>query len=106
GTAVYNNPDDMATRSIASNDGNWHFYAGVFSSVTGQRSLYIDGVLAAQETGNAACDLAAAEHLCIGAKDSPPGNSFGNYGTFELYDVRIYNYALTSPGVTQASGGI
>ena len=96
GTDPYGNPDDMATRSIASNDGNWHFYTGVFSAATGLRSLYIDGVLAAQETGNTAYDLAAAEHLCIGAKDSPPGNSFGNYGTFELYDVLIYNYDLSS----------
>ena len=106
GANTYNNPDDLGTRSIQSNDGNWHCYAGVFSSVTGQRSLYIDGVLAAQETGNAAYDLAAAEHLCIGAKDSPPGNSFGNFSAFKIYDARIYNYALTAAGVTQASGGI
>ncbi len=101
GTGVYSNPDDMATRSTQSNDGNWHFYAGVFSAVTGQRSLYIDGVLAAQETGNTVYDLAAAEHLCIGAKDSPSGNNFGNESIFEIYDVRVYNYDLSSTQVQQ-----
>jgi len=99
GTDVYGNPDDMATRSIASDDGNWHLYAGIFSAATGLRSLYVDGVLAAQETGNAAYTLAAAEHLCIGAKDSPPGNSFGNESIFEIYDVRVYNYDLSSTQV-------
>ena len=106
GTEVYGNPDDMATRSIFSNDGNWHFYAGVFSSVSGVRSLYVDGVLAAQETANTAYDLATAEHLCIGAKDSPPGNSFGNFSTLEIYDVRMYNYALTFSNILQVPGEI
>ena len=106
GADPYSNPDDMATRSIASDDGNWHNYAGVFSSVTGVRSLYVDGVLAAQETANTAYDLAAAEHLCIGAKDIPPGNSFGNFSTFEIYDVRVYNYDLTDSEVMQAMGAI
>ena len=59
------------------------------------RTLYIDTLPAATETGNVPYGLAAAEHLCIGAKDSPPGNTFGNYSADEIYDVRVYNYALS-----------
>jgi hypothetical protein len=106
GTAVYGSSDDMATRSIASDNGNWHFYAGVFNSVTGERSLYIDGVLAAQETGNVADITSPAEHLTIAAKDSPPGNTFGNYSSFEIYDVRIYNSGLTSNQVLTIMGTV
>ncbi len=104
GTDVYGNPDDMATRSIASDDGNWHLYAGIFSAATGLRSLYVDGVLAAQETGNAAYTLAAAEHLCIGAKDSPPGNSITNFSSIEIFDVRIYNYPLSQSDIAKYYG--
>ena len=96
GANVYGNTEDMATRSIASNDGLWHHYAGVFDTGTGQRSLYVDGVLAAHATGQVPYVLGVPEHLCIGARDASPGNTFGNYSTFELYDVRIYNYPLSS----------
>jgi hypothetical protein len=106
GAAVYGNSDDMATRSFPSDDGNWHLYAGVFSAVTGQRSLYIDGVLAANESNNVPWLPAAAEHLCIGAKDSPPGNSFGNFSTFEIYDVRVYNYAISPSQILKLLGSI
>ncbi|MGA2750442.1 MAG: LamG-like jellyroll fold domain-containing protein [Verrucomicrobiota bacterium] len=90
--------DDMGS-GITSNDGKWHHYAGVFSAGTGVRSLYVDGVLAAQETGNVACILATNEHVCIGAKDQPPGDTYCCESSFEIYDVRIYNYDLTSSEV-------
>ena len=79
--------------------GSWHFYAGIFSAVTGVRSLYIDRVLAAQESNNVAYNLAASEHLCIGAKDSPPGDNFGSFSSFEIYDVRVYNHDISYPPV-------
>jgi hypothetical protein len=84
-------PDDMASRTIACNDGNWHYYAGTYDVSTGIRSLYIDGQLTAQETGNAAYNLATPEHIMLGGRDT---GSYGNYFTGSLYDVRIYNYAL------------
>ena len=89
-----NTLDDMATTNFPSNDGNWHFYVGTFDAGTGIRDLYVDGSLAAQETGNVAMVMAATEHLCIGAKDSPPGNDFRLFSSFQIFDVRIYNYAL------------
>lgn len=104
GTAVYGNPEDMAATSLTlGNDGLWHCYVGTYNSFTGIRNLYVDGQLAAQETGNALYNMAQAEHLVIGAKDSPPGNNFGNWFTGEIYDVRIYNYDLNSNQVQTLS---
>ena len=96
--------DDLAS-TYPSNDGGWHFYAGTFNANTGVRNLYVDGTLAAQETNNVAYTLAAAEHLVIGGKDSAPGNSFGFFSTFEIYDVRIYNYDVDqwSPATSATS---
>jgi Concanavalin A-like lectin/glucanases superfamily/Immunoglobulin domain len=96
--------DDMATTTVPSNDGGWHYYVGTFDTATGIRDLYVDGLLAAQETNNVAYDIAQYSHLCIGAKDSAPGNSFGAYFTGQIYDVRIYNYAITSSQVLDLYG--
>ena len=97
--------DDMSTTTIPTEDGNWHFYVGVFNASTGVRSLYVDGQLAANESaGNVPYPLASAEHLCIGAKDSPPGNSFGSFSSDQIYDVRIYNYGLTQSNVLALYG--
>ena len=98
-------------------DGQWHHYAGVYDStatnitvtpastnspattnvVVGMRSLYVDGVQVAQQTGQGAYTLNGAGHLTLGTEDLPPGNNYGftGYITANLYDVRIYNYALT-----------
>jgi len=96
--------DDMAT-TFPSDDGNWHFYTGTYDAATGIRSLYVDSVLSAQETNNTLYDLAPFAHVCIGAKDSTPGNTFGQYSTnLGIYDVRIYNYALTAAQISTAYG--
>jgi hypothetical protein len=104
GAAVYGNPDDMASRSIAvGNDGKWHHYAGTFDAGSGARNLYVDGVLAASETGNVPYVLAATNRLMLGAKDSGSSSSssggYGNYFTGNLYDVRIYNSAVAQPQI-------
>ena len=104
GAAVYNNPDDLATRAIAIGaDGQWHHYAGTYDQGSGLRCLYVDGNVAANETGNAAYPLASAEHLVIGGKDSSPGNTFNNYFTGNIYDVRIYSYTLSQSQVRAAA---
>ena len=92
--------DDMGVTNRIS-DGNWHFYAGVFNALTGIRSLYLDGVVVAQETNNNPCIPALPEHLVIAGKDSSPGNSFGSFSALEIYDVRLYNYDLNQSQVTQ-----
>jgi hypothetical protein len=93
GTAVFGNPEDMRG-TIAANDGLWHHYAGTFNASTGERKLYIDGVLSGEETGNHLFTLAPGSHICIGARDA--NGTLGNFFTGRIYDVRIYNYNLTS----------
>jgi hypothetical protein len=95
--------EDMAA-SIGSNDGNWHHYAGTYSPLTGVRSLYVDGVLAATQTGQGPFNPSTDSHLMIGARDNG-GNNFGNYFTGMLYDVRVYDYALPQNQVVSVKNG-
>lgn len=107
GQAVFGNPDDMATTTDPSDDAAWHLYVGTYDESTGIRSLYVDAKLAAQEvSNNVPYILAADEHLCIGAKDVPPGNTFGNFSTLQVFDVRVYDYALTDAQVQALYGVI
>ena len=98
GTAVFGNAEDMRG-TTNSNDGQWHHYAGTLNTSTGERKLYIDGALSGAETGNHSYTLAADSHVCIGARDAH--GTLGNYFTGNIYDVRIYNYGLTSNEVAQ-----
>lgn len=98
GTAVFGNPEDNRG-TIAANDGQWHHYVGTFSANTGARILYIDGVVSGAETGNHAYTLAADSHVCIGARDQHGGLT--GFFTGNIYDVRIYNYDLSSNEVQQ-----
>ncbi len=86
--------EDM-TSSVGSNDGLWHHYTGTYSASTGVRSLYLDGVLVATQTGQGPYSPNRASHVMIGGKDNGTGYTPGNYFTGKIYDVRIYNYALS-----------
>lgn len=70
----------------------WHFYAGTFDTTTGNRNLYVDGLLENQQVSQTPYTLASGSRLMIGARDN---GGIGNYFTGNLYDVRVYNYALT-----------
>ncbi len=78
--------------NITSNDGQWHYYAGTFDTVTGLRNFYVDGRLSQQTTGNTPFSLPSASHLMIGAREN---GTFQAYYTGNIYDVRIYDYALS-----------
>jgi len=84
--------------TLGSADGNWHFYAGVYSPVTGDCKLYVDGVLAAQATGQGPLNPSPDSHLVIGGQDAG-GNAFDNYFTGEIYGVRIYKSELSAAQV-------
>ena len=84
-------------------DGNWHHYVGTYTQ-GGTRNLYVDGTLVAQDTGVGAYNLAAYSHLVIGGIDASPGNTYGTYLTARFYDVRMYNYALSSNAVAALVG--
>lgn len=108
GTAVYGNPDDLASRSIAVNDGRWHHYAGTFDASQGVRRLYVDGELAAAETGNMVYNLAVTNRLMLGARDngstSSSSGGYGSYFTGNLYDVRIYNLSASQAEIRNIAG--
>ena len=97
--------EDM-TSSVGSNDGRWHQYTGTYSASTGVRSLYLDGVLVATQTGQGPYSPTRASHLMIGGKDNGTGISFGNYFTGAIYDVRVYNYALSQSQLAAVVPGL
>ena len=95
--------EDMVAK-LPSDDGNWHHYAGTYSPFTGIRSLYVDGQLAATQSGQGPFNPSSLSHLMIGAKDNN-GTGYGSYFTGEIYDVRVYNYALPEAQVVAAKNG-
>ena len=99
--------DDMAATSLnlSTDTNNWHLYVATYDAPTRVRSLYVDGVLSATETNNGAYALSPSSHLCIGARDNGT-NNFGNYFTGQIYDVRVYNYALTIPPIMAWYGAV
>ncbi len=99
GTAVYGNGEDLAATDAAFNlsaDGQWHHLAGTYNVGTGIRTLYVDGVQGARSTNNSKYRVAAYSHVVIGGFEASPGGTFTEYFDSRFFDVRIYNYDLTS----------
>lgn len=94
-----------ATSLTFGNDGIWHFYAGTYDASTGLRKLYVDGAYVATETNQTPYATAPVEHLCIGARD-PDGSTIASFFTGQLYDARIYNYALSQAALDNLYGQI
>lgn len=88
--------------SINVNDAppKWHHFAGVWDQFTGTRALYVDGVLSHFVYNNPvqALSQAPGKHLALGAREGG-GTDFEGYFSGLLYDVRVYNYSLTSQQV-------
>ncbi|MFH1433216.1 MAG: LamG domain-containing protein, partial [archaeon] len=75
--------------------GGWHYLVGTWSNVTGNLSIYLDGILYDSDTYNAAGLYDGTANLSIGSS----GNN-GSYGTKDDFngtidEVRIWNRALT-----------
>jgi hypothetical protein len=75
---------------------SWHHYAGTYNKSTGIRNLYVDGTLVAQGINAGAYNLSPYSHVVIGGIEDSPGGTINNFFTGSFYDVRIYNYDLTS----------
>ncbi len=92
-TSHNNNPGGTAIVD----DGNWHFIAAVWDGVAGTRKVYVDGVLDIDLANDFGPWISPAQHsLMLGARDD---NGAFNYLNGLLYDVRIYNYALSQSQV-------
>jgi hypothetical protein len=94
--------------SVTIIDGQWHHFAGVWDGVTGIRKCYVDGVLdpSVNLVGDfAPMSMAPNHHVGIGARESSTTGSFESWFNGKLYDVRIYNYAITPAEVTALLSG-
>lgn len=104
GPTVPANGGDLQS-SVGSDDGQWHFYVGTFDGSV--QTLYLDGVQVATQSATGALSPDQPAPLVIGAKSQDGGGvtggsiTGGSYFTNAIYDVRVYNYALTASQVTQ-----
>jgi hypothetical protein len=100
GFTLRGQPNDNGGDSpINVNNANWHHYAAVWDASTTTRTLYVDGVFShAITTGDATIDLATGRHLVLGGRQNNP-TGFSHYFTGNLFDVRIYDNALSQQNV-------
>lgn len=105
GAGAWGNPDDLAASmfNFQGDTNNWHFYVGTYDASARVSTLYVDGVLAAERTNVNVYTMTPASFLCIGGRDNG-GNSFDNFFTGLIYDVRVYNYALSHADVLDEYG--
>jgi hypothetical protein len=105
GPTVAANGGDLPS-SVGSNDGKWHYYVGTFDGQN--QTLYLDGAQVATQSATGQLSPDQPAPLVIGAKSqdgsgiasgSIVGGSYFTGGA--IYDVRIYNYALTAGQVSQ-----
>ena len=90
-------------------DGQWHHFAGVWDGITGIRKCYVDGVLDPNVNlvGDfAPMSMAPNHHMGIGAREASTPGSFEAWFNGKLYDVRIYNYAITQADVASLAGHV
>jgi len=97
--------DDTINSSVTVNDGNWHHIVVSRNQATGEKDIYIDGVLDTSDfdTTNLLND---PQLLTIGAisdasNPDPASPDYNGYNGYEglLDDIQIYNRALTSTEV-------
>ena len=90
------------TTSTAYTDGAWHHVALVFDKTASFRKVYVDGVEKLVATGGTySVNFAPGSHLVIGANQGTAvGSAISSFFPGKMYDVRMYNYALTASQVT------
>ena len=111
--------EDVTLNSTASvNDGNYHHVVVTRNQATGQKIIYIDGVLDTFGSGSTSL-LNAPQKLTLGAladASDPNANDFNYYNGFdgEVDDLQIYAGVLSAgdvaslfanPGATVPDGG-
>ena len=100
----------MTSTPTTYTDGAWHHVALVFDGAatggtTSFRKLYVDGVEKKAVTGTPySVNFAPLSHLVIGGNQANSvGSVVGNFFPGKMYDVRMYNYALTAGQVLDVS---
>lgn len=97
------NSDDTLNSSAGVNDGNYHHIVVTRNQPTGQKIIYIDGVLDSFSSGTTNV-LSDPQKLTIGAMadaSDPNANDFNEYNGFagEVDDLQIYAGAISSNDV-------
>jgi hypothetical protein len=95
--------NDDPNGSVNITGGQWHHFAAVWDGIAGTRKCYVDGVLdpSINLTGDTGpMSLAPNHHVGIGVRESGGAGSFESWFNGKLYDVRIYNYAISASAVT------
>lgn len=92
----------MTSYPTSYTDGAWHHVAVVFDGTASFRKLYVDGVLKNSTTGTAySVTFAPGSHLVIGGNQpTAAGSAISSFFPGKMYDVRMYNYALSPSQVT------
>jgi hypothetical protein len=100
-SGVNGNPNaEDANGSTKISDGKWHHFAAIWDGVAGTRKFYVDGVL--DPNINFTNDFGPmpnpnANPLGLGERyTGGAGSSPGNFLSGILYDVRVYNYAVST----------
>ncbi len=99
-----NNDDAGNGAPMNINDGAWHHYAATWDGIAGVRRLYVDGEVEINLTLNQFGTLATAniDHLVLGAEEA--ANQTPRYFSGQLFDVRMYSYALSAPEIQALQG--
>ena len=88
---------DDATASATLDTEVWHHFAATWDGTTGIRKLYVDGIPTLGETGDfGPLTMAPLNHLVFGGLDT---GTYRRFFACELFDVRIYSYALDAANV-------
>ena len=95
-------PSALGSINTITND-RWYHYAAVFDGTASFRKIYLDGVFEAQTTGTSYCiSFTNVSHLIIGANQGNTNGPISSFFPGKMYDVRIYNTALSSDEVYNA----
>ncbi len=85
------------------NDGQWHHIAATFDAVTGERKLYVDGVLDVEDVvgvpGTPISTWATGRYAIAGR--ATDANTAATIYRGYVDDVRIYNSVLTASEISQ-----
>ena len=88
--------------SVVITDSEWHHFAAVWDGIAGTRTCYVDGALdpsLIQMGDFGPMSLAPDHHVGIGVREQDWVGSYEGWFGGKLYDVRIYNYAISSAEV-------
>jgi hypothetical protein len=98
------NPAGDATGTNRVDDGNWHMIAGVYNAANGNRTLYVDGLFAANSSSSSTPAGSPLDVIIGGDPQYLPSRLY----TGSIADAAIYASALTASQIQElySSAGV